>query len=648
MHTFRPIAVLLLLLILAPGARAEEEEQWMRIHINGAHSGYSHSVVDRSGDEVVTSGVSRFEMNRAGAVAVIESSSETRESADGALLSIQAVVKMSASETKARYTFTENEVNIETEVLGTPRSVKLPLSGPVSGPYHIQEATRGLAGTTDEVLTFHTYMADFQSEVDITLTSRGLETVELHDGREVEATRVDTRFTGVPMAPVAWIDADGDAVKTTVTTGGLHIETYVVANEAAAKAEGEEAPVTRPDLFLDTLLSENDPIPVPRRLDEAVVVITMRDAEAEAPDLADAGHQVTPREQGVLEVRARRVVPPEDHGGVRPLAAPPPELADALAPSSMIQSDAPEIQSLASEIVGDETDAWKAAQDIETWVYENLEAKNFNVAFASALEVCRNLEGDCTEHAVLTAALCRAAGIPARVLMGVEFIYGIWGGHAWNDVYVAGSWYPLDATNGMGSVDPLHLPMARMTMKEGGGSEFASVLAGLGTLDLDVTEVVRDGRRIRVQDSADLVTTKDGRYEDRIWGVAFTAPEGFTFDPPPLGKPRIRLMELDGTSPSGATAEIEIDARDAPAGEDWDALFDQMHVDATQAQAGAVDGRPSRRFASADKIRVGVMDDGALYTFKWEGPSTPEDLAVFDAFLKSVDFDVVGTATAPR
>ena len=41
---------------------------------------------------------------------------------------------------------------------------------------------------------------------------------------------------------------------------------------------------------------------------------------------------------------------------------------------------------------------------------------------ATAAEVARSREGDCTEHAVLLAALARARGIPARVAMGLVYV----------------------------------------------------------------------------------------------------------------------------------------------------------------------------------------------------------------------------------
>lgn len=43
------------------------------------------------------------------------------------------------------------------------------------------------------------------------------------------------------------------------------------------------------------------------------------------------------------------------------------------------------------------------------------------MGFASASETARTREGDCTEHAVLLAAMLRADGIPSRVVSGLIY-----------------------------------------------------------------------------------------------------------------------------------------------------------------------------------------------------------------------------------
>ena len=114
-----------------------------------------------------------------------------------------------------------------------------------------------------------------------------------------------------------------------------------------------------------------------------------------------------------------------------------------LKPTEFCQSDDPEIKETASGIVGEEQNAWKAAKKIALWVSHELRA-NYDVGFATAKEILKNKQGDCSEHTVITVALCRAVGIPARAAVGIMYADGIFAYHMWPEVYV-GKWINLDA-----------------------------------------------------------------------------------------------------------------------------------------------------------------------------------------------------------
>jgi len=68
--------------------------------------------------------------------------------------------------------------------------------------------------------------------------------------------------------------------------------------------------------------------------------------------------------------------------------------------------------------------------------------------------------GDCNEHAVLLAAFCRAAGIPAQVEAGLVFMKGSFYYHAWNVIYL-GKWITVDALMNQMPADPTHIRIVR-------------------------------------------------------------------------------------------------------------------------------------------------------------------------------------------
>ena len=72
--------------------------------------------------------------------------------------------------------------------------------------------------------------------------------------------------------------------------------------------------------------------------------------------------------------------------------------------------------------------------------------------YATALEALDSRSGDCTEHALLLAALARAAGIPARVVVGIAYTNERFLGrkyvfvpHAWVQAWTGESWRSFDS-----------------------------------------------------------------------------------------------------------------------------------------------------------------------------------------------------------
>jgi len=128
-----------------------------------------------------------------------------------------------------------------------------------------------------------------------------------------------------------------------------------------------------------------------------------------------------------------------------------------------INSDDPTVKKLAITAVGKSADTWQKAQAIERWVRGNMKAVNYREAMATADQVAKTLAGDCSEYAMLVAAMCRSQGIPSRTAMGLVYVDSkAFGGpalafHMWTEVYVQGQWLGLDATLGQGSIGPGHI-----------------------------------------------------------------------------------------------------------------------------------------------------------------------------------------------
>jgi len=139
-------------------------------------------------------------------------------------------------------------------------------------------------------------------------------------------------------------------------------------------------------------------------------------------------------------------------------------LAYYLEPSYSIQSKDPAIVALAGQIVAGLTGNYEKALAIHDWVSDNIYYDyddyydRISYEDVSALATLNRKHGVCAGYANLTAALLRAAGIPAKRISG--FSLGLstssWPrsfdpnatttNHAWNEAYVDGRWIIMDTT----------------------------------------------------------------------------------------------------------------------------------------------------------------------------------------------------------
>ncbi|MHC4341176.1 MAG: transglutaminase-like domain-containing protein [Planctomycetota bacterium] len=116
-----------------------------------------------------------------------------------------------------------------------------------------------------------------------------------------------------------------------------------------------------------------------------------------------------------------------------------------LKPTPLMEVHDPSVVAAAREMVGDTTDARTAATRIADGVFRLLRKGSPDIPQPSAKRILELEVGDCSEHALLFTALCRAAGIPARRCSGFVCIGGDWGSHGWSEIWL-GRWIGADPT----------------------------------------------------------------------------------------------------------------------------------------------------------------------------------------------------------
>ncbi len=257
--------------------------------------------------------------------------------------------------------------------------------------------------------------------------------------------------------------------------------TYTVTKEQALEAISGESL----DLGMDTVI-KTGPI---RDVHRAKLVTYKVTIDGQAREAIPAGptQVIKPLSDTELELTVKSIRPGEK--GDQP--APGPEY---LASSRFLDLEDPNVKKLAIEGAAGKTDPVDVAVTLEKFVSQRLNDKNFSTALATASEVARDLAGDCTEHAVLLAALLRANKIPSRVVIGFVYadsLQGL-GGHMWTEAYLNGHWVPLDATLGMGGIGGGHIKIADADLAEKRGSTvsaFVPIIHLLGKTKLEVLKV---------------------------------------------------------------------------------------------------------------------------------------------------------------
>ncbi|MBY0232903.1 MAG: transglutaminase-like domain-containing protein, partial [Gemmataceae bacterium] len=252
-----------------------------------------------------------------------------------------------------------------------------------------------------------------------------------------------------------WLDDKGQQVRAQFEFPGLGLVTQYTASEEATLKD-KVVPALLPDLGLQVMiplkrtLSRPDPKAVTWR-------VTLKDG-LKPPFIEDDRQSIGNAREDRIDLRVKAVREP---GRDDKAASPGKEYEES---SPFIDSDDPAIKKLAEKVAGGEKGAHAKAVALEKWVHDNMRF-SASEGFPAASRVCRDLKGDCRQHALLLAALLRAAGVPSRTALGLVY-YREPGRspnlafHMWNEAWIGGKWLALDAISGKGWVAATHLTMA--------------------------------------------------------------------------------------------------------------------------------------------------------------------------------------------
>jgi hypothetical protein len=331
-----------------------------------------------------------------------------------------------------------NALTIRTNSAGTSRRTEIPLK---AKPYLLPAITAALAAAklkTGDRYSFDIFDPATMGQTPVLVEIMGQEEIDIM-GAQTSATKISLNFKGTSQ--LAWIGKDGDILKETGILG-IRLEKTTREDALRAPAAAAGTDLTQAASVPSNVMLEN----LDRRSTLTVEIsgISSQGLQLGGGRQTFNNHILTIEKESTANLATE--VDEDSLDGVAKIF---------LMPQPFIQSDDQKIRRLAQKIVGNETVALQKVRLLVDWVHQNIDKRPV-LSLPDALSTLENRVGDCNEHAVLLAALARAAGIPCRIEAGLVYLNGRFYYHAWNLVYL-GRWITVDAVFGQVPADVSHI-----------------------------------------------------------------------------------------------------------------------------------------------------------------------------------------------
>lgn len=477
----------------APVQAAEDTtESWQVIHIGNQRVGYQYSrerveVRDKA-KIVVTVSESHFSLKRFGQELKMSTSLRLEETESGNLLRFAFEMKNPPIQnTTTEGVVNGNQLELTSTLAGRTDKRRVAWESDAKSPAYPDRWLRDHPLKPGESKSFKIYVPEFAKSSQVHFAADDLRPVKLLDGKEVSLLRVKVSFSAIPENNSRqYVDAAWQTKLTEIDMLGLVARAYDVPRDVALQAiAGAEL-----DLAVNTLVRIDPPILDAHRKKKIVYRVSMKEESPEPFFVAGGTQQIKrlvekdSKDQAIELTVTTKSIPPINSRLVK-------AEDKFLTPTRFLQSRDPAVIEHADRAIGGETDPGRIAARMEKYVRDKLTKKNFSTAMASAAEVAQRMEGDCTEHAVLLAAMLRAKKIPSRVAAGLVYVDSMnsFGGHMWTEAFLAGEWIPLDGTLGKGGIGAAHLKMADSALDEDAPlpvSTFLPAYQALGKLKIEV------------------------------------------------------------------------------------------------------------------------------------------------------------------
>lgn len=471
-------------------SKIEKEESWQVILMSGQRIGYSRSLIepfDRDGEPLVRSSVEmHMSIKRFGQTLRLGTMLRTEETLEGSLKRFEFEQSNPPAGSKKTIGIVDGEsLMLENDVAGKVTKSTKKWDTTAKSPVYQDRVLRDHPLKPGQEKTFEAYLPEFGKTATVKIVAEKEESVTLLDKSKTEALKVRVTQSAIPgMATIGWIDDTGETLKSSTSMLGTEMVTYTVSREEALKT----IDTAELDLAVNTLIKV-DPIPGVHDQQTIAYRISIPDQDPLEFLVQDDVQTIKKIDDHTAELTINALEIPD-----KAVVSDPPG-KEFLEPSEYLQSDDAKVREHAEAAAKDLTEPGAIALAMERYVRDRLDKKNFSTALASASEVAENLEGDCTEHAVLLAAMLRAKQIPSRVAVGIVYVelekQPCFGGHMWTEAWLNGKWTPLDPTMGRGGTKAGHIKLDDSSFADGDTTPigtFAPLMLAIGSMRIEVVE----------------------------------------------------------------------------------------------------------------------------------------------------------------
>jgi Transglutaminase-like superfamily len=440
--------------------RVPEKDSWMNILQNGRKIGSSHTFISKTTKGYLLKETLYIRLNTMGLIQDLILKTVGKLNKDFTLSSFDFELKSGRFHFSAQGSVSGNVLSVKTHNFGSTKEVQTKIKGKLYASSGIVNAAYASRMKPGDEFSLRVFDPVSMSSEPVTIKVVGKESI-LNMGIQKNSMKVAIQYQGATQ--LVWIGENGEVIKEKGLLGFSLEKTTrkdaLFGLLAESSQDLAEIASVKSNVIFDNPLNLE-------RIKVEISGINTKDVHLES------GRQVL--KNNVL------IIQKEDLAKLPDVINNIDTIPDRFVkPEPFIESDHPKIMNLLEKVVADDDTPLEKANKLMIWVHKNIEKRPV-LSLPDALATLINKVGDCNEHAVLLAALARAAGIPARIESGLVYLNGRFYYHAWNLLFI-GKWITADATFGQIPADVTHIRFS-----SGGMQQQLDIMNVIGKIKLKI------------------------------------------------------------------------------------------------------------------------------------------------------------------